>query len=92
VPLGPRADTINDRSGDTRSAHGGTDRYTPRSERRRPYDSRDEVVDGSYGFEERMDTDDNYENGEGRGLYSDNLVSNRGRNRGRGNDRGRGYK
>lgn len=54
-------------------------------------------MDGTYGFEERMDTDDhkdNYENGGG--LYSDNLVGNRGRGRGnirdRGNERGRGFR
>jgi hypothetical protein len=59
------------------------------------------VVDGSYGFDDRMDTDarDSGE-GRGRGLYSDNLIGNRGRGRGNsrdrggrgGGDRGRGYR
>lgn len=75
-PLGPRADTaITHNYGSNR----------PRSDRRRDMESRGEVIDGSYGFEERMDTDDP--------LYSDNLVSNRGsRDRGRGINRGRGYR
>ena len=83
-------------SDDTISARGGSDRYTPRNDRRRY--ARDGVIDGSYGFDERMDTDDNY-NGGGR-LYSDNLVGGRRRERElergrelerdqrRGNDRG----
>lgn len=98
TPLGPRADILADRSDGMRSGHGGSDRYVPRArsrERRRDYDSRDEVTDGSYGFEDRMDTDDHdnqYEKGRGRGgLYSDTMVNNRGRGR-LGKDRGRGYR
>ena len=87
TPLGPRADQITSRSDDTRSGYGGSDRHTLR-ERRREADSRHEVMDGSYGFQERMDTDDNYEGG----LYSDDLVGKRGSGDGRGNDRGRGYR
>jgi hypothetical protein len=58
-------------------------------------------MDGSYGFEDRMETDDDkqYENGPGQGrLYSDTIVGNRSRgsgntrDRGRGNDRSRGYR
>jgi hypothetical protein len=76
TPLGPRADR-------TMTDSYGSDR--PRSDRRRDMESRGDVIDGSYGFDERMDTDDR--------LYSDNLVSNRGsRDRGRGNNRGRGYR
>lgn len=48
---------------------------------------RDEIIDGSQGFEDRMDTDDNDNRG---GLYSDNLVNNRGRGRGNSRERGRG--
>ena len=56
-------------------------------------------MDGSYGFEDQMDTDDQYDNEYDRGtLYSDTMVDKRGRgsssgrDRGRGSDRGRGYK
>jgi len=59
------------------------------ADRRREYDSRDEVVDGSYGFEERMDTDDDV----GGALYSDNLVGRgRGSTRAGVNERGRGFR
>jgi hypothetical protein len=93
TPLGPRADIITERSDDTRSGYDGSrsdarqDRTPPR---RRDYD-RDEVMDGSYGFEDdRMDTDDRRDNGRGRGLYSDSIIGNRGRGRGNSWDRGRG--
>jgi hypothetical protein len=98
IPTGPReVITIEDRSDDSprrggSDRRGGLDRYTPRNDRRRDYGSRDDVVDGSYGFDERMDTDDNYGSGRDRGLYSDNMVGNRGHDSGR--DRapeGRGY-
>lgn len=47
------------------------------------------MIDGSYGFGERMDTDDNYD----RPLYSDNIVGGGSKGgRGRDNDRGRGYR
>jgi hypothetical protein len=60
-------------------------------------------MDGSYGFDDRMDTDDRddnqYDMGKSRmGLYSDTIVGSRGRgrgssrDRGHGNDRGRGYR
>jgi hypothetical protein len=91
TPLGPRADDI-------RSSQGGSDRYAPRErsrDRRRDYD-RDEVMDGSYGFNDRMDTDDRgnnqRDNGRGRGLYSDTLIGGRGRGRGNSQDRRRGYR
>lgn len=55
-------------------------------------------MDGSYGFEDRMDTDERDGNSGG-GLYSDNLIQNRGRggggndrDRGRGGDRSRVYR
>jgi hypothetical protein len=55
-------------------------------------------MDGSYGFEDCMDTDDrsdNRDNGRGRGgLYSDIIIGSRGRGRGNSRDRGdkaRGY-
>ena len=90
TPLGPRADD--------RSSQGGSDRFVPRErsrDRRRDYD-RDEVMDGSYGFDDRMDTDDRgdnrRDNGRGRGLYSDTLIGGRGRGRGNTQDRGRGYR
>jgi hypothetical protein len=44
-------------------------------------------MDGTYGFEERMDTNDEV----GRGLYSDNLVGRAGA-WGRVNERGRGFR
>jgi hypothetical protein len=48
-------------------------------------------VDGTYGFDDHMDTDDRNDNrGRGGGLYSDNLVGDRGRGRGNSRDRGRG--
>lgn len=92
TPLGPRSDVITDRSDGTRPGYG---RYAARDrsrDRQRNYNSRDEVTDGSYGFDDRMDTDDlDNSRGQGGGLYSDNLVGNN-RDRGRGNDRGRGYR
>jgi hypothetical protein len=89
TPTGPRADIITDRSDETRSGFGlRSDRSPPR---RRDYDSRDEVIDGSYGFDgDRMDTDDRQDGGRGRGLYSDGIIGNRGRGRGSSRDRGRG--
>ena len=98
VPLGPRTKDIvpiDDRADDKLSGRGGSGRYIPRNDRRRDrrdFDSRDDIVDGSYGFDDRMDTDDNNDNREGRGLYSDNLVSNRGSDKGRGDGRGGGYR
>jgi hypothetical protein len=108
APLGPRADLMSDRLDKTRPS-GRYDRYEPQDlnrERRRFDDQeRDEVVDGSYGFDDQMETDgqsDHY-NGD-RGLYSDGMVGRRGRedhgrgrrgdsrDRGRGGDRGRGYR
>lgn len=106
TPLGPRADIVTDRS-DSRSdaRYAGSDRYAPldRSQDRGRDNDRDEIMDGSYGFEDRMDTDDRddngYEKGSGRGLYSDRIVGGRNgrghgdsRDRGRGNERGRGFR
>jgi len=86
-PTGPRADGNSDRGG-----RFAGDRYQPRErsrERRQSYDQ-DDVMDGSYGFEEKMDLDDgNDDGGRGQGLYSDVLVGSRGNGRGRG-DRGDG--
>ncbi|KAH7393311.1 hypothetical protein BKA64DRAFT_675802 [Cadophora sp. MPI-SDFR-AT-0126] len=86
TPQGPRADRNANRSEDNRSGYS-EDRYTPRErsrERRREY-GREEVMDGSYGFnDDRMDTDE----GENRGLYSDRLLSSRGRGFANNRDRG----
>lgn len=63
-------------------------------------------MDGSYGFEDRMDTDeDKGRNGGAGGLYSDTMIGSRGgrgngnysnnnrdRGGGRGGDRSRGYR
>jgi hypothetical protein len=86
--------------------YGTSDRYEPRErsqERRRGYE-REDVVDGTYGFEEQMQIDEPENNrndmGNSRGLYSDELVNRRAgrgdgrgwqdnRDRGRGGDRGR---
>jgi hypothetical protein len=53
-------------------------------------------MDGTYGFDDRMDADDNessqYDGSRSRGLYSDSLISTRGeqgRGRGDGRDIGR---
>ncbi|KAK2628554.1 hypothetical protein QTJ16_001657 [Diplocarpon rosae] len=76
IPQGPRADFVTNRSDAARSGHED-DRYAARErsrERRRDY-GRDDVIDGSYGFEDRMETDD----AESRGLYSDNIISRKGR-------------
>jgi hypothetical protein len=103
APLGLRADTLIDRVEGSKPSYGASDRYAPRGrsrDRRRDYESRDEVTDGSYGFDDRMDTDDydnSHEKSQG-GLYSDSMVGNRtrgranSRERGRGNDRGRSYR
>jgi hypothetical protein len=84
---------MNDRSDDNRSGYASSERYTPRDrERSRREPGRDDVMDGSYGFDDRMDTDDRDDrNGRGRGsLYSDTLIGNRGRGRANSYDRGRG--
>jgi len=89
TPTGPRADAITERSDDTRSGYGSRSGRTP--PRRREFGGRDDVIDGSYGFDEdRMDTDDRQDGGRGRGLYSDTMIGNRGRGRGNSRDRGRG--
>jgi hypothetical protein len=57
-------------------------------------------MDGSYGFDDRMETDDREDKGRsGGGLYSDTMIGNRGRgnangrgNGRRGGDRPRGYR
>lgn len=57
-------------------------------------------MDGSYGFEDRMETDDRREDKSrgGGGLYSDTMIGNRGRGNANGRDRGgrggdpRGYR
>jgi len=100
TPLGLRADLATGRADEPRSNARRTvsERYAaarePSRDQRRNYD-RDEVMDGSYGFEDHMETDDRdgnqYDNARGKGLYSDNLVANRS-SRGNGNSwhRGRG--
>ena len=45
-------------------------------------------MDGSYGFDDRMDEDDRAGNSVKPNLYSDNLINKRGRGHSR--DRGRG--
>lgn len=105
TPLGPRADRSETTAGRPSDYDRGSDRYPPRQPERdrgdrrdRDYD-RNDLVDGSYGFEDKMDTDDNDSNKKG-GLYSDNMITNQGRGRGNyrgrsnagGNDRGRGYR
>lgn len=87
VPTGPRADSVSDRSD---SRYTPSDRFQPRPrshERRRSYDE-DKVMDGSFGFEDRMETDDYDSRGRGRGLYSDDLVTGRNNQRGGRGDRG----
>jgi hypothetical protein len=85
TPLGPRA------AAPQRSY--SSERYNrerSRERSKREYVARAEVVDGSYGFDDRMDTDDRDGGGRGGALYSDSLASNRGRGRDNGRDRGRG--
>jgi len=50
-------------------------------------------MDGSYGFDDRMDEDDRAGNSVKPNLYSDNLINKRGRghSRDRGRGGGRGY-
>ncbi|KFY91840.1 hypothetical protein V498_05296 [Pseudogymnoascus sp. VKM F-4517 (FW-2822)] len=95
IPVGPRADRSNARP----ARPADSDRYNQRNRD----SSRNDVVDGSYGFEDdRMDTDQ-YDSP--KPLYSDNMVggrsdrgdyrdAGRGFNRagGRGGARGRGYR
>ncbi|RFU35850.1 hypothetical protein B7463_g499, partial [Scytalidium lignicola] len=87
TPLGPRGDIVVDHSDDswpdTRTRNG-----------RKNYDNGD-VMDGSYGFNNSMDVDNNHnDKGKVQGLYSDNLIGRRNNIRGRGGnrDRGRGYR
>ena len=86
TPLGPRA---NERSNGNQSGYGSSERY-PRErsrERRRDVAPRADVIDGSFGFDDRMEMD--ADNGEETrpNLYSDTLVN----KRGRGHNRGQGY-
>lgn len=89
--LGPRPDARPS----TSRPYGSSERYRPQArglEQRREYSSRDNVVDGSYGFDDQMDTDGRYNNErqgsqtQGR-LYSDTIVGNQS-----GAHRGRGYR
>ncbi|KAI9641350.1 hypothetical protein NHQ30_010152 [Ciborinia camelliae] len=99
VPTGPKAGRFEHSS--------RSDSYDSRYQTNSSRSSRDDIVDGSYGFNDRMDTDDHDEgrlsNGRSQGLYSDNLVGARNSNNnnrpygnngngGRGNDRNRGYR
>lgn len=83
APTGPRLNS-------TRQAYGNSDRYSQEQSRdlRRDYNSRVEIVDGSYGFDDRMDEDVRDTNSAKPDLYSDSLINKRGR--GHGGDRGRG--
>lgn len=51
-------------------------------------------MDGSYGFNDRMDTDDDNQHSKrrDRGLYSDNMVNRNARGNDNSRDRGRGYR
>ncbi|KAB8291604.1 hypothetical protein EYC80_006404 [Monilinia laxa] len=98
VPTGPKAGRFERSS--------GSDTFDSRYNNSRS--SREDVVDGSYGFDDRMDTDDHDDgrgnsNGRSQGLYSDDLVgarkSNNNRNGngnnwngGRRDDRNRGFR
>ncbi|KAI1004676.1 hypothetical protein K3495_g3540 [Podosphaera aphanis] len=82
VPLGTRTDLNGERSDDSRSyGYGGSEFCAPTGpsrDRFRDYE-RDEVLDGSYGFDDHTT-----------GLYSDNIIhSNRRRNQYA--DRNQGY-
>ncbi|PQE13824.1 pentatricopeptide repeat protein [Rutstroemia sp. NJR-2017a BBW] len=74
IPSGPRAGRLD--------RDVGSDRYAPKD--RAPSNGRngrDDVIDGTYGFDDQMDVDNRDDNrnnnNNGRGLYSDNLVGNR---------------
>ncbi|KAM3073569.1 hypothetical protein ACMFMF_006774 [Clarireedia jacksonii] len=74
IPSGPRAGRLD--------RDDGSDRYAPKD--RAPNNGRngrDDIVDGTYGFDDRMDMDNHEDNRNtnqnGRGLYSDNLVGSR---------------
>ncbi|KAH8598310.1 hypothetical protein B0O99DRAFT_58870 [Bisporella sp. PMI_857] len=93
IPSGPRSTRLADQSNGNLSSYNGSERYPQDQsrERRRDYETRAEVIDGSYGFDDRMDTDDREDDRNRANLYSDNLVNKRGRGhsleRGRGNPR-----
>ncbi|POS86409.1 hypothetical protein EPUL_000879 [Erysiphe pulchra] len=92
APTGPRADYVNDQADDSRS-YGDSDfnRSGGRSKDHYRDYNREDVVDGSYGFSDRMDIDDRDDKNRRRGLYSDNLIGSRYGRRSRG-DEGRGYR
>ena len=83
APTGPRLNG-------TGQTYGNSDRYPqePSRDRRRDYNSRPDIIDGSYGFDDRMDEDDRDGSNAKPDLYSDNLINKRGRGHSR--DRGRG--
>ena len=89
TPLGPRAGTDRADYRDNSDTHRGRSRERPRDNSNRDY-GRDDVQDGTYGFDDRMETDNDSAE-KGRGLYSDTLInSNRGRGGGNNRDQGRG--
>ncbi|KAI6251122.1 hypothetical protein HI914_00638 [Erysiphe necator] len=92
APSRPRADYINDQTEDSRS-YAETDFNKSRGRNSYHYkdNNREDVMDGSYGFSDRMEIDDREDKYKRRGLYSDNLIGNRYGRRSRG-DEGRGYR
>ncbi|KAG9246627.1 hypothetical protein BJ878DRAFT_272938 [Calycina marina] len=75
APTGPRS------NGTSQNFNNSTGRY-------RDYESRAEIIDGSYGFDDRIDEHNRDGNSGKPDLYSDRLVNKRGQ--GHSQDRGRG--
>lgn len=92
MPLGSRTELNTDRSDDSRSyGYGGSEFCAPTGpsrDRYREYE-RDEVLDGSYGFDDNMDIDIQSRS-RAPGLYSDNIIGSN-RRRTQYADRNRGY-
>ena len=80
APKGPRASGQN---GQAANHDASRKEYRQKS-------ARDNVVDGSYGFDDHMDTDDDRNDRDNQRLYSDDLVDNR-HDRGKAADRDRGH-
>lgn len=86
APRGPRADLLAEQLSEDSRSYVESDSRKSRGRSKDHYTDydRDNVVDGSYGFNDRMDINNGNDTGRRRGLYSDNIISGRYRRRTRG--------
>ncbi|RKF56347.1 putative rna- rbd [Golovinomyces cichoracearum] len=77
APRGPRADLLAEQLSEDSRSYVESDSRKSRGRSKDHYTDyeRDNVVDGSYGFNDRMDINNGNDTGRRRGLYSDNIIS-----------------